>query len=75
LKRVVGLAYQLVEQIVLCESNLQHAGFESREVANARLKRPMNSPCLPWLKLHFDPSMDRIPKSGQAYRSATIAEG
>jgi hypothetical protein len=49
--------------------------LQSREIANAGLKRSVDSPCLPWLELHCDPSMDRIPKSGQVYRSATIAEG
>jgi len=33
LNGVVGLAHQLVEQIVLCESHLQHPGLQSREIA------------------------------------------
>jgi hypothetical protein len=37
--RVVGLAHELEEEIVLLESHLRHASFESIEVANARLKR------------------------------------
>jgi hypothetical protein len=54
LNGVVGLAHQLVEQVVLRESHLQHAGFQSMEIANARLKSTVDSPCLPWLELHWE---------------------
>jgi len=53
LNGVVGLAHQLVEQIVLFESHLQHPGFQSRKIANAGLKRPMDSACLPGLERHL----------------------
>jgi len=57
---MAGLAHQPVEQIVLCESHLQHPGFQSREIANAGLKRPMDT----------NPSNHRVRKSDQVYRLA-----